>query len=404
MGEKIHYYRLVGEEGVLMQSGRVPDPLYYGGDRTMNSLNQNVSSFTIHAAPAGSRIVNDQGIDAGNSSTGHVFLSVRQFDHNTGSFKTTSIGLSPGADWSTSKDNLSFNDNLRYPDASTITVEGGGFPHYRNVGNLFDSIMDYKSGKKEPPNYNLLLNNCIQFAQDLLESAGIKGIKLGLTPDGAEKNLEHSADSYVTPLILDLNGDGVHTLDSGHGVSFDFDGHGQKSKTGWAHPDDGLLVLDKNADGVINVGAELFGSNSSGKEGGLAKDGFEALSLYDANGDGFINAADSVWQSLQIWQDRNSDGVSQQDELTSLDTLGIASISLNATRVGAFDDSGNIHQLIASFQWADGREGDMVDVLLHQQSEKLSSDQSGMDVPSIFPTVDLIGQSPMLDETMGIHM
>ncbi|HCT9624233.1 TPA: hypothetical protein OUC83_002727, partial [Staphylococcus aureus] len=91
----------------------------------------------------------------------------------------------------------------------------------------------------------------------------------------------------------------------------------------------------------INVGAELFGSNSSGKEGGLAKDGFEALSLYDANGDGFINAADSVWQSLQIWQDRNSDGVSQQDELTSLDTLGIASISLNATRVGAFDDSGN---------------------------------------------------------------
>lgn len=39
MGEKIHYYRLVGEEGVLMQSGRVPDPLYYGGDRTMNSLN-----------------------------------------------------------------------------------------------------------------------------------------------------------------------------------------------------------------------------------------------------------------------------------------------------------------------------------------------------------------------------
>lgn len=59
MGEKIHYYRLVGEEGVLMQSGRVPDPLYYGGDRTMNSLNQNVSSFTIHAAPAGSRIVND---------------------------------------------------------------------------------------------------------------------------------------------------------------------------------------------------------------------------------------------------------------------------------------------------------------------------------------------------------
>lgn len=162
-------------------------------------------------------------------------------------------------------------------------------------------------------------------------------------------------------------------------------------------------MLDKNADGVINVGLNCLAVIVLVKKVAWLRMDLKHY-LYDANGDGFINAADSVWQSLQIWQDRNSDGVSQQDELTSLDTLGIASISLNATRVGAFDDSGNIHQLIASFQWADGREGDMVDVLLHQQSEKLSSDQSGMDVPSIFPTVDLIGQSPMLDETMGIHM
>ncbi|MFY4257577.1 hypothetical protein ACOTCG_08270 [Achromobacter xylosoxidans] len=361
----------------------------------MNSLVQDVSSFSIHVAPAGSRIVDENGQNAGTSQFGHVFLSVRQFDYDTSAFKTISIGLSPGSDWTTNADNLSFNDNLRYPDASTMTVEGRGFPHHEKVASLFYSIMDYKSGKKEPPSYNLLFNNCIQFSHELLENAGIHGIKLGLTPDGIAENLEHAADNYVTPLIIDLNGDGVHTLNSSYGVSYDFEGSGKKSKTGWAHPDDGFLVLDKNSDGVIDVGDELFGSNSAGQGIGLAKDGFEALSLYDANLDGLIDADDAIWKRLQIWQDRNSDGVSQADELYSLDFLGIVSISLNATLSGAFDESGNIHQLISSVQWEDGRESDVVDVLLHQQPEDLTEYRFDMENSGIWPAHELVGQNSL---------
>ena len=405
MSEEKHLYRLVGEEGVLLETGRIPEAMFFDGNRSMNTRTQAVSSFTIHVAPAGSRVVDDFGREAGNSLTGHVFISARQLDFNTGTFKTANIGLSPGADWRTNKDNLSFNDAFRYPDASSMTVEGSGFPHHAKVGALFGSIMDYQAGKKAPPNYNLLAQNCIQFAQDLLGAAGIKGIKLALTPNGVQDNLEHSADNYVTPLILDLNGDGVHTLQSNSGVGFDFDGQGHKSKTGWASPEDGLLVLDRNGDGIIDTGSELFGSNSLVNAAALAKDGFEALAFHDSNKDGLINADDAIWTHLQVWQDRDSDGVSQQQELFSLDTLGIVSLSLNATPSGLFDGSGNIRQLISSIEWSNGTQTELVDVLLHQQPTFEVSNQS----PNRLVTdngvpCELVGQSAMPETAMGFYL
>lgn len=142
MSEEKHLYRLVGEEGALLETGRIPEAMFFDGNRSMNTRTQAVSSFTIHVAPAGSRVVDDFGREAGNSLTGHVFISARQLDFNTGTFKTANIGLSPGADWRTNKDNLSFNDAFRYPDASSMTVEGSGFPHHAKVGVLFGSIME----------------------------------------------------------------------------------------------------------------------------------------------------------------------------------------------------------------------------------------------------------------------
>lgn len=404
MPRQEHFYRLVGEEGALIQSGRVPDPMYFGIDGAMNSLSPNVSSFTIHAAPVGSRIVDENGQNVGTSQFGHVFLSARHFDQDTRTFKTISIGFSPGSDWSTSMDNLSFDDYLRYPDASTMTIEGRGFPHHEKVAILFDSIMDYKSGKMAPPSYSLLFNNCIQFTQGLLENAEIHGINLGLTPDSTAGNLEHAADRYISPLIVDLNGDGVHTLDSDHGVSFDFEGHGHKSKRGWAHPSDGFLVLDRNADGIIDVGSELFGNNSVGRDARLAKDGFEALSFYDSNADGLVSADDDIWKSLEIWQDKNADGICQQEELRSLDSWGIASISLDATIWGAFDESGNIHQLISSVQWADGKVSDIVDVLLHQQDADLFEENLDLEMSDVWPAAALVGLNLAAEDGLGMYI
>ena len=89
------------------------------------------------------------------------------------------------------------------------------------------------------------------------------------------------------------------------------------------------LVLDLDGDGIINDGSELFGDSTLLTDGSRASSGFEALNQYDENNDGIINEKDAIFSSLKVWQDKNSDGVSQADEIYSMEDIGIESISLN---------------------------------------------------------------------------
>ena len=115
----------------------------------------------------------------------------------------------------------------------------------------------------------------------------------------------------VTPLILDLNGDGVHTVGIGQGVEFDLTGSGVQHAVGWVSASDGFLVLDRNGDGVINSGRELFGQGTLLADGSTAKTGYEALGALDTNQDGVIDINDAEFAKLQVWQDVNQDGVTQ---------------------------------------------------------------------------------------------
>jgi len=65
-----------------------------------------------------------------------------------------------------------------------------------------------------------------------------------------------------SPIILDLDGDGIETIGYKEGAYFDHDGNGFAEETGWASSDDGILALDRNGDGLINNGKELFGDNT----------------------------------------------------------------------------------------------------------------------------------------------
>ena len=123
------------------------------------------------------------------------------------------------------------------------------------------------------------------------------------------------------PIILDIDGDGIETVGLNAGVLFDHNADGIKTGTGWVGKDDGLLVLDKNNNGKIDSGAELFGDNTLLKNGQKAKDGFEAISDLDVNQDGKLNSSDAVFSSLRVWQDINQDGVSQFGELKTLSAL-----------------------------------------------------------------------------------
>ncbi|MCM1287188.1 MAG: hypothetical protein NC240_02670, partial [Clostridium sp.] len=133
------------------------------------------------------------------------------------------------------------------------------------------------------------------------------------------------------PLVIDLDGDGFEMLGVEDGVHFDEDNKGLAEKTEWIGADEGLLAIDLNGDGIISDGSELFGTSTVLSDGTTAKNGFEALAQYDRNGDGVIDADDEIYASLRVWQDRNSNGVTDEGELYTLADLGISSISLNTS-------------------------------------------------------------------------
>jgi hypothetical protein len=168
------------------------------------------------------------------------------------------------------------------------------------------------------------------------------------------------ADKW-TPIVLDLNGNGIETLGIDAGVQFALEPGQAPVATGWVAPTDGLLVRDLNGDGVINDGGELFGSSTVLPDGTKASDGYAALQPLDANSDGVINSTDAGWGSLKVWTDANSDGVSQAGELASLDSLGVAQLNLNAQPTD-INQNGNWVGLVSSFQTVDGAAHDMVDV------------------------------------------
>ena len=156
-----------------------------------------------------------------------------------------------------------------------------------------------------------------------------------------------------TPIILDLNGDGVRTLMMSEGVEFDLLSNGKPVQTGWVSAGDGLLVMDRNGDQSINDGAELFGSSTLLANGTKAPDGYTALSELDANKDGVINQQDEAFAKLGVWIDSNSDGHSGYGEIKTLAELGIKQLSLQVT-AGDVVDHGNLLGLTSTFETVDG--------------------------------------------------
>ncbi len=173
----------------------------------------------------------------------------------------------------------------------------------------------------------------------------------------------------VDPLILDLNGDGLATtnLDQSD-VYFDLDSNGFAERTAWIDANDGLLVLDRDGDGKITNGQELFGDQTLLSNGTRATSGFEALREFDDNKDGKIDASDIVYLKLKVWQDLNRDGVSQAEEMKSLADVGIKAINLNSTVTGAADAMGNIQRRLGSFVKTDGSDGQIGEYLLNRDT------------------------------------
>ena len=161
---------------------------------------------------------------------------------------------------------------------------------------------------------------------------------------------EKSACCDASPLLLDISGDGFALSAPSSGVRFALRPDHSPQLVSWtvAASDDAWLTLDRNANGQVDDGRELFGNFTPqpAPPAGEERNGFLALSVYDVvgnggNADGVIDGRDTVFTSLRLWRDTNHNGISEAGELHTLPSLGVSALSLSYKQSKRVDEYGN---------------------------------------------------------------
>ncbi|MCC7536498.1 MAG: hypothetical protein IT379_09800 [Deltaproteobacteria bacterium] len=155
------------------------------------------------------------------------------------------------------------------------------------------------------------------------------------------------------PLVLDMDGDGVHVEPIAYGANYDLGTSNGERRMQWIHGD-AFVVMDRDGDGRITH-TELFGDITVTEDGATARDGFAALMLYDAisrggNADGLFDRNDAAYDALALWMDRDGDARTDDGELVSLRDAGIAVIDVARGRW--LDAGGDAHAAVdVWFNW-----------------------------------------------------
>lgn len=153
-----------------------------------------------------------------------------------------------------------------------------------------------------------------------------------------------------SPILIDLDSNTAsYNLTSvDDGVLFDLNADGVHDRVAWteANTNVAFVALDRNGNGLIDNGSELFGNNTVMSNGRVAPNGFEALRDLDGNRDRQIDAADSVYAQLLAWIDRNHDGQSDASELRPLSEVGVSAILTDYNESHRVDRHGNEYRYV----------------------------------------------------------
>jgi hypothetical protein len=163
------------------------------------------------------------------------------------------------------------------------------------------------------------------------------------------------------PILIDVENDGIHLTGLDDPVWFDIDADGDVELMSWTNQEEGLLALDRNGNGSIDDGGELFGDATVLANGTRAANGYLALAELDSwafggNGDGQIDAGDAGFASLRLWVDEDHSGTSRPGELLTLAAAGVRQIGLDYRMSRRRDRHGNDFRFLGR-AWKEGRRG-----------------------------------------------
>ena len=356
---------IFGEDMDVVESGPGGSTVYGGGGRDIIHGNAGSNPNSLYG-DAGNDVISMDSASWAFGGTGEdVITGSGESDHIDGGDDNDRISAAGG------------NDEL-FGGKGTDLINGGD-GHDTAIYELDAKLVFYtKNG--DVTTIGVTRDNGATIEYDRLTSIeniniGGQDIDLSDTPDSTVKGKGFN-DAFIdiamkampsfslsgnafdsppySPLILDLDGDGVEVSNvTASTTTFDMNLDGFAERTAWVRPDDALLALDRNGNGIIDDSSELFGSNTT--------NGFVTLAALDSNQDGSITSADARFSELRVWSDANSNGKTDAGELTSLSDSGITSISLAAVTINEVN-AGNSVTHRSTFTRGDGTTGRVDDV------------------------------------------
>ena len=221
------------------------------------------------------------------------------------------------------------------------------------IGPIYTYTWDGNEEKEEDKKFevsgNLVMNS---------DKIKVKGITSGNGKIIDDDKDDKQDPEDVDPIIIDLNKNKITSTKLNNTTYFDHDNNNFKEASSWIDKGDAFLALDKNNNGLIDNGNELFGNHTISNTrfkytNNKATNGFEALKAYDLNGDNVIDSKDEIYDKLVLWKDSNQNAITDKGELIKLKDSGIVSIDLNYKNTNT-DEKGNTIKQSSTVTFEDG--------------------------------------------------